>query len=63
MSIDGEDLAMQALEVRRRVALVETELAQGQKPLADLNYIVYKLLYEMGAKQLLQKQEMAPGPQ
>jgi len=63
MSIDDEDLAMQVAELRQRLARAESELAEAQKRLRDLNYIVYKLLYEMGGKELVQKQEMAPGPQ
>lgn len=46
----------QAGTLEERVDELETRLAEAEKRIKDLNYVIYKVLYELGGKELLARQ-------
>jgi hypothetical protein len=55
-SHDQKDDSGDAGSLEDRLGEFEQRLARAEKRIKDLNYVVYKLLYELGGKELLARQ-------
>jgi hypothetical protein len=53
---DEKEARGRAGPVAERMDELEARLAEAEKRIKDLNYVVYKVLYEFGGKELLARQ-------
>lgn len=53
---DEREVPRQADSLEERVDGLEARLAEAEKRIKDLNYVIYKVLYELGGKELLARQ-------
>ena len=55
------NLEARVQELSNRLEEAEQQLEEARRRLKELNYVVYKILYEMGGRDLLAKQKASQG--